>query len=207
MHYVNVKVVMQRIVKRFLLHNQRESDGFEKEFQELKQDLQMIRYEMTNDLKRTKEDTYHSQHLIHAGLNILGDEIFHDSTNDLNISRFNEYKILSHELNETLKEDDDLVDVDNGDGTTAPAVIDKNKIFPDVAALLSEKKQNELRKKTFYDVVNSAVIKKADGDTSSLAKLSMDKESESFELTHQSHSTRRVEPDTVHLVKDASVDE
>jgi hypothetical protein len=210
---------MQRIVKRFLLHNQRESDGFEKEFQELKQDLQMIRYEMTNDLKRAKEDSYHSQHLIHAGLNVLGDEVFRDSTNEANLARFNEYKLLSHELNEAFKDDDDLdgsMEVDenvaavagNFGGTTS--ILDRNKIFLDMASIASERNRAELRKRTFYDVVNSAVIKRPEGDTNSMAKASLEKVSvdESFELTQQNQTTEKVEEiDENQQTKDQSVDQ
>ena len=48
---------MQRIVKRFLLHKQRETDEVgETDFEELKQDLQMVRYEMINDLKKSREE-------------------------------------------------------------------------------------------------------------------------------------------------------
>ena len=156
-----------------------------------------------------------SQHLIHAGLNILGDELFNDSSNQANLARFNEYKYLSQELNETLKEDDDLDAALNGagddNGNSAQPQIDKNKIFPDMTSLRSERNKIELRKKTFYEVVNTAVIKKQDSDSSSLAKSSTGKASgddESIELTQQSHLTRQVELDTAHLVvKDASVDD
>jgi hypothetical protein len=210
---------MQRIVKRFLLHNQRESDGFEKEFQELKQDLQMIRYEMTNDLKRSKEDAYHCQHLIHAGLNVLGDEVFRESTNEDNLARFNEYKHFSQELNETFKEDEDLdvaVDGDENGPTSGENFLgssflaDKGgKVFSDAVSIASDKNKADLRKKTFYDVVSSTFIKRPEGDENSLAKNSVDKMScdESFELTQQNHSTKQVELDAIHLIKDQSVDQ
>ncbi len=64
---------MQRIVKRFLLHKQREKDEVgEADFDELKQDLQMVRYEMNNDLKRYREENYRLFTHIHSGIVLLG---------------------------------------------------------------------------------------------------------------------------------------
>jgi hypothetical protein len=64
---------MQRIVKRFLLHKQRETDEVsEADFDELKQDLQMVRYEMLNDLKRYREENYRLIAHIHDGILLLG---------------------------------------------------------------------------------------------------------------------------------------
>lgn len=64
---------MQRIVKRFLLHKQRETDEVgEADFDELKQDLQMVRYEMLNDLKRYREENNRNISLIHSGIVLLG---------------------------------------------------------------------------------------------------------------------------------------
>ena len=65
---------MQRIVKRFLLHKQRETDEVgETDFDELKQDLQMVRYEMSNDLKRYREENYRLISHIHNGILLLGE--------------------------------------------------------------------------------------------------------------------------------------
>jgi hypothetical protein len=93
---------MQRIVKRFLLHNQRESnEGFRKGFMELKQDLQLCRYELLNGMKMKKDNAFHVQNLIHAGLNILGDELFrkkHTKLSEQNLANFMEYKSFSSEI-------------------------------------------------------------------------------------------------------------
>lgn len=94
-----LKKVMQRIVKRFLLHKQRESDEVgEADFDELKQDLQMVRYEMLNDLKRTREESYRMIAHINSGLLIIGEEMFKESNSE-NSNRFKDYKNSDLDLN------------------------------------------------------------------------------------------------------------
>ncbi|CAF4487270.1 unnamed protein product, partial [Rotaria magnacalcarata] len=50
--------VMERVIKRFLLHKQREEQDEirEGDFEELKQDIQMLRFEMMNRLDETRDD-------------------------------------------------------------------------------------------------------------------------------------------------------
>lgn len=68
---------MGRVVKRFLLHNNRENEDIrESDLDELKQDVQMIRFEMLSSLKNNKEDTLKYITLLHNGISILGDYIF-----------------------------------------------------------------------------------------------------------------------------------
>lgn len=83
---------MQRIVKRFLLHKQRESDEVgEADFDELKQDLQMVRFEMVNDLKKSREETYRLINHLSSGLLLIGDEIFKESKSD-NSRKYKEFR-------------------------------------------------------------------------------------------------------------------
>jgi hypothetical protein len=140
---------MQRIVKRFLLHSQRESDdNHERDFEELKQDLQMIRYEMLNDLKRSKEESYQSVSLIHAGLSIIGEEVFKNSTPD-NLSRFSEYKSYGNEIKE-MYQDEFLDPMDIGD--------DGDEHSQQDPTLHSGKKGRILRRKfKLINVVNKAL--------------------------------------------------
>ena len=172
---------MQRIVKRYLLHNQRESDGFEKEFQELKQDLQMIRYEMMNDMKRTKDDTMHSQHLIQLGLNIIGEELFSRSNNEnnVNLSRFNEFKYFCQDLTE---KDEDLDAVLAADESPEG---DKVKTMLEHTANLEKKKADfkNFNKKTFFDVVNTAIVVKRVIDDTTNNMLTTSSEGSLTDLT------------------------
>ena len=84
---------MQRIVKRFLLHRDRDSDDVnEMDFDELKQDLQMIRYEMNNDLKKSRDETTRILKHVNSGLLLLGEQVFKDCrSNDL-LDRYHKYK-------------------------------------------------------------------------------------------------------------------
>ena len=101
---------MQRIVKRFLLHKQRESDDVkESDFDELKQDLQMVRFEMLNDIKKSEEETLKYISLIHNGVAIIGDEILKDVEDVALTSKFKEFKQYDNELNYSL----DAADNDN----------------------------------------------------------------------------------------------
>jgi hypothetical protein len=117
---------MQRIVKRFLLHKQRESDEVgEADFDELKQDLQMVRYEMLNDMKRVREDTTRLvSHLTH-GLSLLGDEIF---KNNLKVNENNKENENYQRFNAEFKNFDfDLILNDGGSSSISHL---NNLLFP-----------------------------------------------------------------------------
>ena len=67
---------MQRIVKRFLLHKQRETDEVnEFSFEELKQDMQMIRYEMNHDVKKTREDIMGMLSRVDKTITLIGNAV------------------------------------------------------------------------------------------------------------------------------------
>lgn len=83
---------MQRILIRFLLEKERESDEVgEGDFGELKQDLQMIRFEMLNELKQSREEMYRLTGHLNTGLLLMGEEVFKNSKSDL-INRYSFYK-------------------------------------------------------------------------------------------------------------------
>lgn len=96
---------MQRIVKRFLLHKQRESDEVgEADFDELKQDLQMVRYEMLNDLKKSRDDTLKFISHINNGILLIGDELFKESLSQ-NAQSFRDYKNSEYEFGDDFNDD------------------------------------------------------------------------------------------------------
>lgn len=83
---------MQRILIRFLLEKERESDEVgEGDFGELKQDLQMIRFEMLNELKQSREEMYRLTGHLNTGILLMGEEVFKNSKSDL-INRYSFYK-------------------------------------------------------------------------------------------------------------------
>jgi hypothetical protein len=85
---------MQRIVKRLLLHKQRENDDFnDLDFDELKNDLQMIRYEMNNDSKKAREEIIEVLNHINLGIKIIGEEVFKSDINTDLARKFKDYKL------------------------------------------------------------------------------------------------------------------
>ena len=60
---------MARVVKRFLLHNNRENEEIrESDFDELKQDVQTVRYEILTDLSLVKSDANDFAQMMHCEL-------------------------------------------------------------------------------------------------------------------------------------------
>lgn len=173
---------MQRIVKRFLLHKQRESDEVgEADFEELKQDLQMVRYEMLNDLKRSHEETVRMISHLQAGLVTIGDEIFKDSSTE-NSLKFKELKSSEFEMNDNVSN----VDPTAAQGKTA---LSKHDYSLSVDSGLSQLKDHmNIRHTTHDDKLHSA-------DTS--VRSSFDNQSmtntEIFRLSNSSQLS--VEPD------------
>lgn len=90
---------MERVVKRYLMHNQGDiDDQRQNDFDEFKLDLQQIKYEIMNDLKKTREDNSRNMYIINNGIQVLAEELLqnkfnntkekdknHDSTNLLKI--------------------------------------------------------------------------------------------------------------------------
>ena len=75
--------VVERVVKRFLLHNNRENEDIrESDFDEIKQDIQMIRFEMITDIRRTREDQLRYVSLLHNGLSLLGEFMIMNRSNE-----------------------------------------------------------------------------------------------------------------------------
>jgi hypothetical protein len=116
---------MQRIVKRFLLHKQRESDDVkENNFEELKQDLQMVRFEMLNDIKKSEEETLKYISLIHNGVAIIGDEILKDVEDLAITSRFKDFKKYENEMRDSIEAIDN--DVSNFESLLQSSSLDDN---------------------------------------------------------------------------------
>ena len=66
---------MERVIKRFLLHKQREEQDEirEGDFEELKQDIQMLRFEMMNRLDETRDDLAKNSLLLNEGVLVVGE--------------------------------------------------------------------------------------------------------------------------------------
>jgi predicted DNA binding CopG/RHH family protein len=102
---------MQRIIKRFLLRSQIEKEkGDEGDAEQIKQDLQMFRFEMHIDLKRTRMNYLKSLAVIHGGISVMGDEALKSSKTET-IEKFSSFK--SYQTNIDLLLHDSNIDIDN----------------------------------------------------------------------------------------------
>jgi hypothetical protein len=117
---------MQRIVKRFLLHKQRESDEIgEMDFDELKQDLQMIRFELLNDLRQSSEQTTRLVAQLQAGLALIGEEVLRNSANGNDaLNKFRDYNNSNNNLNAASTTFNDEHD------ETSKAAVNEDEIVP-----------------------------------------------------------------------------
>lgn len=90
-------------MKRFLLR-QRESEKREGGIEEIKQDLQMVRFEMHNDLKKSGKNSLKSLHNLHNGVAIMGDQIMNNSSNNVLSDHFIDFKSYKTDIEEIMQE-------------------------------------------------------------------------------------------------------
>lgn len=151
---------MQRIVKRFLLHKQRENDEVgDVDFDEIKQDMQMIRYEMINDMKRSTESSMKAISHLFNGLVMIGDEIFKSSLDYDAVKRFGNYKSYDFESNPSDNVSESKLAADDANSINNELVVasNSNNILRNCVDSnkknINETKQqtmNNKRKSSFY---------------------------------------------------------
>ena len=90
------KKVSDRVSKRFLLHNNRENEEVkESDFDELKQDLQMARFEMLGDVRRIRENMLSYGLMLHKGLASVGrylNQNYHSNDKFTKLKKFISYE-------------------------------------------------------------------------------------------------------------------
>lgn len=75
---------MERVVKRYLMHNQGEVDDLKQsECEEIKQDMQLMRYEIKNDMKKSREDTIRNMLIINNGMQFIAEELIEQCNSDI----------------------------------------------------------------------------------------------------------------------------
>jgi len=104
--------VMERVIKRFLLHKQREEQDEirEGDFEELKQDIQMLRFEMMNRLDETRDDLAKNSLLLNEGVLVVG-ELLTSLTQDKNPLIKENFHLFKRNFYSTL---DKIRSVDSG---------------------------------------------------------------------------------------------
>ena len=79
---------MERVAKRFLLHNNRENEDVkESDFDELKVDVQTLRFEMLTDVRKARESLVRYISILHKGLTILGETFYKKSDTASDVSK------------------------------------------------------------------------------------------------------------------------
>lgn len=114
--------VMERVIKRFLLHKQREEQDEirEGDFEELKQDIQMLRFEMMNRLDETRDDLAKNSLLLNEGVLVVG-ELLSSITRDSNPlikENFHLFKTNFYSTLDRLRYEDSGVDSNDGSLST-----------------------------------------------------------------------------------------
>ena len=126
--------VMERVIKRFLLHKQREEQDEirEGDFEELKQDIQMLRFEMMNRLDETRDDLAKNSLLLNEGVLVVGEllsSLTHE-TNSLIKENFHSFKRNFHSTIEKIRSVDSGVE-------SAETLVTTTSITPSVLSTTS----------------------------------------------------------------------
>jgi hypothetical protein len=97
---------MERVIKRFLLHNNRENEDIrESDFDELKQDVQMIRFEMLSNLKQNKDYVLRYMSVIQNGVSVIGDYLLQTSPHSVELAiNLKNYQRYEHDLAERIEQ-------------------------------------------------------------------------------------------------------
>lgn len=94
---------MERVVKRYLMHNQGDlEDPKQNDFDDMKLDLQQIKYEIVNDMKKTREDNTRNMFIINNGVQFLTEELLTDKTNSGKDAPSENSSINSSESNQSM---------------------------------------------------------------------------------------------------------
>ncbi len=113
--------VMERVIKRFLLHKQREEQDEirEGDFEELKQDIQMLRFEMMNRLDETRDDLTKNSLLLNEGVLVVG-ELLTTLTRETNPLIKENFYLFKKNFYSTL---DQIRSVDSGMESTDGTIV------------------------------------------------------------------------------------
>jgi hypothetical protein len=82
---------MERVVKRYLMHSQGDSDDPKlNELEDLKQELQALKFEIGNDLKKTKDENFKNSNFMNNYLHFMGEEIIINDSSNVSINNSEE---------------------------------------------------------------------------------------------------------------------
>ncbi|CAF1250908.1 unnamed protein product, partial [Didymodactylos carnosus] len=96
--------VMERVIKRFLLHKQREEQDEirEGDFDELKQDIQMLRFELMNRLEDMRDELSKTSTLLNDGIIVVGEQLSY-LNRDINPNGVELFQVFKQNFEKTLE--------------------------------------------------------------------------------------------------------
>lgn len=111
------------------MHNQSDfDDPKQNENDEFKQDLQLIRYEITNNLKKTRDDNMRNMFIINTGLECVAEEIANANNNNKSPNnQFLRYKELLSSYQSPSKIDLEQTPVENINEIQDQLIIESNE--------------------------------------------------------------------------------
>ena len=96
---------MERVAKRFLLHNnQQREDVKESDFDELKQDIRMVRHELNNDVISFTRNLVNYTAMLHKGISTLCENFFHSDTSSEVVGRYKMFQAENFKDSESVDE-------------------------------------------------------------------------------------------------------
>jgi hypothetical protein len=113
LYFKYTKKVMERVARRFLLHNRRENEEVkESDFDEVKQELNMAKYEVLNKSEQIKGNLKDYESVLHKGFTQLGHWFY--GKDNLSETGKNYQKYFTREMNSEsrnlIETEDDLSD-------------------------------------------------------------------------------------------------
>jgi hypothetical protein len=96
----NKKIVMERVIKRYFMHNQGDyDDPKQNEIDELKQEVGIVRHELNNEIKRLKEHSWRNLFKINGWIQIMADELINTNKN-INRTNYVSYQRFEDLINQ-----------------------------------------------------------------------------------------------------------
>jgi hypothetical protein len=88
-----------------LLRNQKEKEDIKSvDVDELKQDLQMVRYEIHNDLKKAKINSLKTMNRLHSNVSLVGEEFLKETKDETLAEKFDDFKSYNADFNDIISE-------------------------------------------------------------------------------------------------------
>lgn len=79
-YFIYIKTVMDRMVKRYIMYNQGDIDDLKQsECEEIKKEMQLMRFEIKNDMRKSRDDTVRNMLIVNNGITFIAEELLEQS--------------------------------------------------------------------------------------------------------------------------------